>query len=264
MFGIGNLPDKAETAPGTGGKDNKCYLLAMPPMPRILVRTLCWAALPVLAVAAAAMASELFQAIRIRAQGAESLLHPAVLALAGGFGFRLLLRMALARMGREDPLEFIDTLEHELTHALMGYLTLSPPVSLSATLKSGGEVELKGSNPLAALAPYFLPLWCLIALIIGMVVRPGTQGAWNVLVFALLGAYAYRLGHEFRWRQTDLHLYGFTFSLLTIAVLLTATVGIILHARGLVPWNWMADALPEARNMLGRAWEALGNLRRPG
>jgi len=83
--------------------------------------------------------------------------------------------MPAAPPGRDDPLEFLDTLEHELTHALVGYATFCPPVSLSASLKAGGEVELKGSNPLAALAPYFLPLWCLTALALGLIIKPGMQ-----------------------------------------------------------------------------------------
>lgn len=226
-------------------------------MPRLLGRMLGWAAIPVLAVLALAIAAELFQAIRIRLQGPGDLLHPAVLAFAGGLGFRLLFRGLLARFRREDPLEFIDTLEHELTHALLGYLTLSPPVSLSATLKSGGEVELKGSNPLAALAPYYLPLWCLIALLIGLVVRPATQGAWDILVFFLLGAFAYRLGREFRWRQSDLHVYGFAFSSLSILVLLLLAVGLILHARSLLPLTWLAKVGPEAWRMLQEGWVGL-------
>ena len=102
-------------------------------------------------------------------------------------GFRLLFGTLMRRFGRDDPLEFIDTLEHELTHALVGYATLCPPVSLSASLKAGGEVELRGSNPLAALAPYFLPLWTLLALLMGLVVKPCMQTAWNHLIFFLLG-----------------------------------------------------------------------------
>ena len=226
-------------------------------MPRLLGRVLGWAAIPVLAVLALALSAELFHAIRIRIHGAGDLLHPAALAFGAGFGFRILFRGLLARFRRADPLEFIDTLEHELTHALLGYLTLSPPVSLSATLKSGGEVELKGSNPLAALAPYFLPLWCLIALLIGLVVRPGTQEAWDILVFFLLGAFAYRLGRELRWRQTDLHLYGFTFSILSVLVLLLLAVGLILHVRGMVPMNWLGKVGPEAWQMLDGLWAGL-------
>lgn len=237
-------------------------------MPRLLGRMLCWAAAPFLAVAAFALAGELLRAFRIRADAAgywELLRHPAALAFAGGLLFRILSGAAWRRAGREDPLEFVDTLEHELTHALMGYLTLSPPVSLSASLRGDGEVQLKRSNPLAALAPYVFPLWCLLAVALGTVVRSASQPAWDALVFALLGAFAYRLGREFRWRQTDLHAYGFAFSLCAVLALLPLVAGLILSARGLLPWGWMARALPEARELLERAWEAAsGRLRTPG
>lgn len=223
----------------------------------MLGRLAAWCAVPFLAVLVAALGIEFAHALGPRLAGGGGPLLTAGAAFGAGVAFRVLVRLLASRLRREDPFEFVDTLEHELTHALMGYLTLSPPVSLSATLKKGGEVELRGSNPLAALAPYFLPLWCLAALGVGLVARTGLQGAWNAVVFFLLGAFAYRLFHEFRWRQTDLHLYGFAFSLFAVAALLLVVVGVILHARGLLPWTWMALAP-------GRAWtlvlEVLGAL----
>jgi hypothetical protein len=229
-------------------------------MPRLLVRVLGWASVPFLAVAVLAFAAELLQGLQARWNGPSSLLHPAATAFAGGFALRLLARRLALRWSRHDPFEFIDTLEHELTHALMGYLTLSPPVSLSADLKGGGEVQLKGSNPLAALAPYFLPLWCLLAVALGLIIRPGTQATWDVVVFFLFGAFANRLSREYRWRQTDLHVYGFTFSTCATALALLGVTGLILHARGLLSAAWMAEALPESWNYfqraLGAAWGA--------
>lgn len=237
-------------------------------MPRLLGRILCWAAVPVLLVAACALARELFLALRVRWQAEEEfafLAHPGLLAFAGGLAFRLLFHGLWTRLRRSDPLDFIDTLEHELTHALVGYLTLSPPVSLSADLKGGGEVQLKGSNPLAALAPYFLPLWCLIAAAIGLVVEDSAQGAWEILVFALLGSFAWRLGREFGWRQSDLHVYGFAFSATSVLVLLLLTSGLILAARGHLEWSWMRRSLPAALDWLRQGWEAFReSFRKPG
>lgn len=231
-------------------------------------RILCWAAVPVLLAAACALARELFLTLRPRWEaqaGLAALTHPGLLAFAGALGFRFLFHALWTRLRRSDPLEFIDTLEHELTHALVGYLTLSPPISLTADLKGGGEVQLKGSNPLAALAPYFLPLWCLLAVAIGLVVRDSSQGAWDILVFALLGSFAWRLGREFAWRQTDLHVYGFTFSTLSVLVLLLLSVGLILAARGYLEWTWMGRSIPAAWSWLSQGWgTALGFFRRPG
>lgn len=212
-----------------------------------------WVAAPFLSVAILAFGAELARSLWGRWAGPAVLFQPALLAFTGGILFRFLFRRVLLRIGREDPLEFIDTLEHELTHALVGYLTFSPPVSLSADLRGGGEVQLKGSNPLAALAPYYLPLWCLIAVGLGLLIRASTQEAWNILVFVLLGAFAYRLSREYRWRQTDLHVYGFTFSTLATAFLLLLVLGLVLEARDILDWTWMARAMPESWNILERA-----------
>lgn len=233
-------------------------------MPRLLVRLLGWAALPFLAALAWALATGLARAALPRLD-VSLLTHPAALAFAGGLLFRILSGLLWTRLGREDPFEFIDTLEHELTHALLGYLTLSPPVSLSATLKGGGEVELRGSNPLAALAPYYLPLWGFLAVGLGLVVKPGLQPTWDILVFSLLGMFAYRLAREYRWRQTDLHVYGFLFSTAAVAVLLLLALAVVLHARGLADWAWVAEAPERAWNLIRGAWDAGARaVRRPG
>jgi hypothetical protein len=220
-------------------------------MARLLGTLLRWSLVPFLVLLAWAMLGGFLGAAH-RSLGAGLLLWG-----AAGFAFRAAFRLLWNRLGRDDPLEFIDTLEHELTHALMGYLTLCPPVSLSATLKSGGEVELKGANPLAVLAPYFLPLWCLLAAALGLAVKAGLQGAWDRGLLFLLGWFLWRLALEYRWRQTDLHVYGFVFSTLLTAVLLTLSFGLLLGMRGLLGWGWLATAAGQAVADLGSAWTRL-------
>ncbi|MDB5103396.1 MAG: Peptidase M50B-like protein [Fibrobacteres bacterium] len=223
-------------------------------MPRLVGMVFRWTLLPFLLLLAQAMASELFRALRASGLGPAAFFHPLALWFAAGIGFRILFGSLMRRMGRDDPLEFIDTLEHELTHALVGYATLCPPVSLSASLKSGGEVELKGHNPLAVLAPYFLPLWCLLILLLGLVVKPGMQNAWDHLLFFLMGWFCYRLFREYGWRQTDLHLYGFVFSAVSVFILLLADLGLILHVRGLLSAGWMGASGRHAWHALPLAW----------
>lgn len=222
-------------------------------MLRLLGTLLRWSLVPILALLAWAMAGALFGAART-ALGAAF-----VLWCGAGFGFRFLFHLLWSRLGKEDPFEFVDTLEHELTHALAGYATFSPPVSLSATLREGGEVELKGANPLAVLAPYCLPLWCLIAALIGLAIRPGLDAAWNHGLFFLLGMFAWRLSREFRWRQTDLHVYGFLFSTLLVAVLLLLCVALLLWMRGLMHWDWLPRAGRRALHALAAAWQGVGD-----
>jgi hypothetical protein len=224
-------------------------------MLRLLGTALRWCLIPFLALLAWAMAEAFFRSAR-GALGAGFLLW-----CGSGWLFRAASRLLWRRLGKDDPLGFIDTLEHELTHALMGYLTFCPPVSLSATLKSGGEVELKGANPLAVLAPYFLPLWCLLAALLGLAVKPGLYGSWNHGIFFLLGAFAWRLGAEFRWRQTDLHAYGFLFSTCAVAILLILSLGLLLWMRGALTWIWLPDAGKQAWEQTLAVW---GRLRGKG
>jgi hypothetical protein len=216
-----------------------------------------WSLLPLLFLLAEAMACELFRAARAQGLGAGSLFHPFTLWFATGLLFRMGFSWWLRHWGRHDPLEFIDTLEHELTHALIGYATFCPPVSLKASLKSGGEVQLNGSNPLAALAPYCLPLWCLCAAVLGLAVKPGMQNGWNHLLFFLLGCFAYRLCREYRWRQTDLHLYGFAFSAFSVFILLLGSLALLFHLRGLLSARWLVAAAVHAWHSLPLAWHWL-------
>lgn len=217
-------------------------------MARLLGTVLRWSLVPFLALLALGLGAAFYRAAR-------GSLGPAFPLWCGaGFLFRAAFRLLWGRLGREDPFEFIDTLEHELTHALMGYLTFCPPVSLSATLKSGGEVELKGANPLAVLAPYFLPLWCLLAALIGLAVKPGLQSAWTHGLAFLLGAFCWRLASEYRWRQTDLHAYGFVFSTLAVANLLLLSLGGLLWLRGALEWHWLPEGGRHALRDLGKAF----------
>ena len=223
-------------------------------MPRLVGLALRWSLLPFLLLLAQAMAAGLWHALCAQGLGPAWALRPLALWFAGSLFFRFLFAAILRRFGRDDPFEFLDTLEHELTHALVGYLTFCPPESLTASLKEGGEVQLRGSNPLAALAPYYLPLRCLVVVGLGLVVRPGLQETWNHVVFFLLGCFAYRLLREYRWRQTDLHAYGFLFSTVSVFILLLGSLALILQVRGLLPWRWVGAAGLHAWHMLPAAW----------
>jgi hypothetical protein len=216
-----------------------------------------WTLLPFLLVLAQALAGGLLHALRGNGMEPSWLLRPMALWFAGGIAFRSAFAALLRRLGRDDPLEFIDTLEHELTHALVGYLTFCPPVSLSASLKSGGEVELKGTNVLAVLAPYFLPLWSLLVMLLGLVVKPGMQPAWNHLLFFLLGCFLYRLFREFSWRQTDLHVYGFLFSTIAVSIFLLLSLALILHLRGLLSARWVWESVRHGWHSIPAAWDWL-------
>lgn len=158
----------------------------------------------------------------------------AVLAFLGGFA----VRWVLARRRDGDPLEFVDTLEHELTHAVAGTLTFAPPVALTATLRGGGEVELRRSNPVAALAPYCLPLYAAVPALLTLALRQGAADAARLIVAALLGSFAWRLTREFHFGQTDFREFGFAFSMVFIAGALPLCVLGLLDVSGLADVSW--------------------------
>jgi hypothetical protein len=177
---------------------------------------------------------------------------PAFYAGVGG----LALRMLLTRWRKRDPLEFVDTLEHELTHALAGALTLAPPVSLKATLRKGGEVELKRNNPVAALAPYFLPLYASFASVLTLVLEPGLLAYGKIVVGLLLGSFAYRLGRELHLGQTDLREYGLIFSFGFIGAMLPLWLGVLLETARILDLPWKAGIWPLFLAQGRWAWEA--------
>jgi hypothetical protein len=173
----------------------------------------------------------------LRAAGGWNALlsSPAPWVALAGLAFRWL----LTRWRREDPLELVDTLEHELTHAAVGTLTFAPPVSLTATLRGGGEVQLRRSNPLAALAPYVLPLYTLALALLTLVLRDAWAGYGRLAVAFLLGSFAWRFLREFHFGQTDFQVYGRMFSMVFIAAALPLCVlGLLDLARLMdVPWK---------------------------
>jgi hypothetical protein len=149
------------------------------------------------------------------------------------------LRWLLGRLPGGDPLELIDTLEHELTHAITGYLTFAPPVSLSATLRDGGEVELRRSNPLAALSPYCLPLYAAVLAALTLILREGWTSPARLAVAFLLGSFGWRLLREFHFGQTDFQAFGRIFSMVFILAALPLCLLGVLDMAGLldVPWR---------------------------
>jgi len=162
----------------------------------------------------------------------------------GIFGGAILVRSLFSffclRIKKTNPFHFIDTLEHELTHALFGYLTLTPPKSLWASQENEGEVTLARHNVFIVLAPYFFPLWTFITLALGLLIQKNMQFAWNSLTLFLLSFYVYRLFFELRWYQTDLAIYGRVFSLLFVCIAFILSLATILHYTGVADGNWLA------------------------
>ncbi len=166
----------------------------------------------------------------------------------------------MAKACKRDPLEFLDTLEHEMTHALFGYLTGHPPTSLKATLRKGGAVVLGGRNPFIVLSPYVFPLYAgVLGLVLPLLRAEASE--WGRWVWpALMGSFLYRWIREMHPGQSDFSEYGWVFSGLFIAAWMP------LLGLGLLYWTgWLSDGfLPAARAEMSASLEALSRLRAGG
>ncbi len=171
-------------------------------------------------------------------------------ALVGTLIFRFIFGALCKKFFINNAFSFAETLEHELTHAVFGYLTFSPPTSLKATLGSGGEVKLKHYNILAVLSPYFFPLGSYISLGLGYFIKPGLQHYWNAFTFILLGNFLYRLMLELRLYQPDLKIYGRLFSISLILILLLFSMAAIAFFTGIMGWDWLFSAKNQVMGVL--------------
>jgi hypothetical protein len=207
-----------------------------------MLRLLRWLLTPFMVILALAIGQSLIRAAW-STTGSETTTHSSYwlgMALPLAFLARASWAFLCKRQRWDNFLAFTDTLEHEMTHALFGYLTLHPPVSLKASLRGEGEVMLKGSNPFIILAPYFFPLTSAVLVLVSLWVAAAYRLPFQVLCLASLGSFLFRLMAEFRWRQSDLHAYGFVFSCAMVSVLLLMTMGVLLSLLGLLPWHWLA------------------------
>lgn len=116
---------------------------------------------------------------------------------------------------RRIKVDFLSTLEHELTHCIFAWLTFNRVVGLKATLRSGGATRYQGTpNWLIQTGPYFFPTVTIALMIVMKFV--GEQHL--VLMYGLLGAsivyHVISTWAEAHHRQTDLKEAGLIFSLL--------------------------------------------------
>ena len=99
---------------------------------------------------------------------------------------------------------FTYVIGHELTHALFAMLFGGSVKSLQAG-ERGGRVTLTKSNFLITLAPYFFPLYTVIALVLYGAARGAGAGeaASNALIFLSGSTFAFHLVLTFIFLRTD-------------------------------------------------------------
>jgi len=149
--------------------------------------------------------------------GGTAVVPPSAWALGGGYALWLLVYFTLPRPVRTY------VLAHELTHALWGWLTGARVLHMQVS-KASGSVTLSKSNLLVALAPYFFPLYTVLAI----------AGYYATSIFleveryylAWLGIVGFTWGFHFTFtvttlmqHQSDIREYGRLFSYAVIYAL---------------------------------------------
>lgn len=131
-------------------------------------------------------------------------------------------------------LRFFHVFEHEVTHLVTGLLFFIQPRQLVAS-ESGGRMEMYGNNFFVSLAPYFVPLFSLVV----MVLMPLLDSTVNVYACGALGLVTgYHLItnlQEFSLQQPDICGQGRVFS--TVVCLLGNIVALGIVA-GFLQQAW--------------------------
>ncbi len=130
-------------------------------------------------------------------------------------------------------LVYFYVLGHELTHALAALTCFGKICSVSVDF-SGGYIETDKDNPYIALAPYFIPLWMLVWVLLAWLASLFLPAGWLEPIF-FAGAGFWWSFHIY-WtiwviprEQPDLLENGVTFSLLI--VLITNIAGLVILLR---------------------------------
>ncbi|MGC2234566.1 MAG: hypothetical protein WA584_00210 [Pyrinomonadaceae bacterium] len=117
---------------------------------------------------------------------------------------------------------YLETLEHELTHLLIGLLFLKIPVGIRVSAHEGGEVRQIGLGTTGqtwiSLAPYFFPTISLAVLFVAYFADLNTRLLLGILGWTTAFHLVSNWG-ETSFRQPDLHKAGLLNSILILPVM---------------------------------------------
>ena len=126
---------------------------------------------------------------------------------------------------------YLETLEHELTHLLIGLIFLKIPVGIRVSAHEGGEVRQIGlgttGQTWVSLAPYFFPTVSLAVLILASLFSVNTVYLLGLLGWTTLFHLVSNWG-ETSFRQPDLQKAGILKSILILPVMNLICYGSIL------------------------------------
>lgn len=126
---------------------------------------------------------------------------------------------------------YLETLEHELTHLLIGLIFLKIPVGIRVSAHEGGEVRQIGlgttGQTWVSLAPYFFPTVSLFVLILAYLLKVNTGYLLGFLGWTTIFHLVSNWG-ETSFRQPDLQKVGILKSILILPVMNLICYGSVL------------------------------------
>lgn len=126
---------------------------------------------------------------------------------------------------------YLETLEHELTHLLIGLLFLKIPVGIRVSAHEGGEVRQIGFGSTGqiwvTLAPYFFPTVSLFVLIVAYFANLNNSTLLGILGFTTVFHLVSNWG-ETSFRQPDLQKAGTLKTILILPVMNLICYGAVL------------------------------------
>lgn len=124
--------------------------------------------------------------------------------------------------------QYLTTLEHECTHALVGLLFGKIPVSMRVSAWEGGEVHLRGgSNIWISLAPYFVPTLSFLIILIGLILGILNSNYFYGILGWTISFHLITNWQETSFRQPDLQKAGYVTSVLVLPIANLLTYGAI-------------------------------------
>jgi hypothetical protein len=195
----------------------------------------------------------LVQCVRVLLEGPVRLsAAPAVAAVSGAATAVVLIRLF-------GPWTKTYVLGHELTHALFALLCLSRPSNIHVG-NDGGSVNVKKSNVVITLSPYFFPFWTALAagawaLAAWLVPRGHAHFVSWAGLFLVTATWVFHLVYTVKYLrvgQPDVKTYGRLFSYALIFLLNTVFLVLALTLAGswtfrgawgwgMEAWRWQAD-----------------------
>lgn len=162
-------------------------------------------------------------------------------------GVLVLAAQATILNGLHELCLYVYVLGHELTHALATYCCRGKVKSIYASAQ-GGYAEISKQNTFILLAPYFIPLWAILWVILfaGLYALGGGQG-WLIFLYAGLGFWWFFHLFWSVWmiprEQPDLETNGRFYSMSLIYLLNLIILGGLLLVFGLLDWSLFCQAL---------------------